>query len=216
MSADVVETAPLRILVAEDDAVSRHMLHATLARWGYDVVVTCDGLQALEELRQESAPPLAILDWMMPGLDGVEVCRQVRAAPAAQPSYLILLTAKGQKDEIIAGLEAGADDYVLKPFDRGELKARIQVGIRTLGLQQALAQRVRELEEALSQIEVLRGILPICSYCKKVRDDQNYWQQVEAYISAHSEAKFSHCICPGCYEEIVKPELEALKRQAVR
>lgn len=202
----------MRILIAEDDAVSRHVLQATLSKWQHDVVVTSDGAQALACLSRDDRPSLAVLDWMMPGVDGLQVCRAVRAAETNRPLYLILLTAKGQKDDIVAGLDAGADDYVLKPFDHAELRARIQVGVRTLALQQALADRVRELEVALNQIEVLRGILPICSYCKKVRDDQNYWQQVESYISAHSEARFSHCICPDCYSEVVEPELAALPR----
>jgi DNA-binding response OmpR family regulator len=203
----------MRILIAEDDAVSRHVLQATLTRWRHEVVVTTDGTQALELLRREDRPSLAILDWMMPGLDGVQVCQELRATPSGDAVYLILLTAKSQKDDIVAGLEAGADDYVLKPFDHAELRARIQVGVRTLALQQALADRVRELEVALAQIEILQGILPICSYCKKVRDDQNYWQQVESYISAHTEARFSHCICPDCYKEIVEPELAALRQE---
>jgi sigma-B regulation protein RsbU (phosphoserine phosphatase) len=200
----------MRILIAEDDAVSRHVLQATLSKWRYEVVVTTDGTQALEILRREDRPSLAILDWMMPGLDGVQVCQEVRATPTGHALYLILLTAKSQKDDIVAGLEAGADDYVRKPFDHAELRARIQVGIRTLALQQALADRVRELEVALAQIEVLQGILPICSYCKKVRDDQNYWQQVDAYISAHSGTRFSHSICPCCYADVVAPALERL------
>jgi phosphoserine phosphatase RsbU/P len=203
----------VRILIAEDDAVSRHVLQATLTKWRHEVVVTTDGTQALELLRRDDRPSLAILDWMMPGLDGVQVCREARATPTGHGVYLILLTAKSQKDDVVAGLEAGADDYVLKPFDHAELRARIQVGIRTLALHQALGDRVRELEAAMAQIEVLQGILPICSYCKKVRDDQDYWQQVESYISAHSEARFSHCICPDCFQEIVEPELAALRRE---
>jgi DNA-binding response OmpR family regulator len=186
------------------------VLAATLTAWGHDVVTAATGTQAWELLQQEQQPLLAILDWMMPGLTGVEVCRRLRALPAAPPVYLILLTARANKVDIVAGLDAGADDYVLKPFDHAELQARIRVGIRTLALQQTLADRVRELEDAHSQIEVLQGILPICSYCKKVRDDQNYWQQVESYISAHSPAKFSHCVCPSCYQQIVEPELAEL------
>ncbi len=125
--------------------------------------------------------------------------------------YIILLTAKGRKEDIVQGLTAGADDYIIKPFDRSELKARINVGERILRLQAELAARVKELELALANVKLLQGLLPICCYCKRIRNDQNYWQQVDAYISDHSEAQFTHGICPECRDKIVKPELERLK-----
>jgi DNA-binding response OmpR family regulator len=153
---------------------------------------------------------------MMPGLDGVQLCQKVRADPKTEPIYVILLSSRDTKASIIEGLEAGADDYLAKPFDRDELQARIRVGVRTIELRQRLAERIRQHEEALSQINLLQGILPICSYCKKVRDDQNYWQQVESYVSTHSEARFSHSICPDCYESVVIPELAQLQRQGQR
>ncbi len=145
---------------------------------------------------------------MMPGRDGVEVCRLIRIREEAAPTYIILLTAKGRREDTVTGLEAGANDYVLKPFDQEELRARVQVGARMMELQGLLADPVRELERALSKVKLLSGLLPICSYCKKVRDDRNYWQQVEGYIGQRSEAEFSHSICPGCYETIVRPQLE--------
>jgi sigma-B regulation protein RsbU (phosphoserine phosphatase) len=202
----------MKVLIAEDDPVSRRLLEATLARWGYEVVAAADGTEAWRVLGGADAPPLAILDWMMPGMDGVEVCRRVRARTTPTPRYLILLTAKGQRDDVVAGLEAGADDYVTKPFDRAELCARVAVGVRIVELQQALADRVRALEEALAQVKHLRGMLPICAYCKKIRADQDYWQQVETYVAAHSEMQFSHGICPTCYEAVVKPQLDQLRR----
>lgn len=203
----------MRVLIAEDDPISRRLLEATLTRWGYGVVVTADGTEAWEALRRGDAPSLVILDWMMPGMDGPEVCREARAIPRATPPYIILLTAKGRREDIVAGLEAGANDYITKPFDREELRARVAVGVRVLGLQQSLLERVRALEEALAQIKQLRGLLPICAYCKRIRDDRNYWQQVEGYISAHSTAQFSHSICPDCYERVVRPELDKLRRE---
>jgi DNA-binding response OmpR family regulator len=192
--------------------VSRRLLEETLIKWGYEVVVTSDGFAAWEALQSSDPPALAILDWMMPGLDGIQVCRKVRGTPTSTPPYLILLTAKGRREDIITGLQAGANDYVTKPFDRAELQARLQVGVRIVELQQSLADRVIELEEALARVKQLQGLLPICAYCKKIRDDQNYWQQVENYISEHSEAQFSHSICPECYERLVRPELDALRR----
>lgn len=201
----------MRILIAEDDAVSRRVLEATLVKWGYEVIVTTDGQQALDALKQPDAPSLAVLDWMMPGLDGSEVCRRIREAIGGRLLYVLLLTAKGNKEDIVEGLTAGADDYVVKPFDRAELQARLNVGERILRLHAELAKRVKELELALSKVNLLQGLLPICCYCKKVRDDQNYWRQVEGYIAEHSEAQFTHAICPTCRENIVEPELERLR-----
>jgi DNA-binding response OmpR family regulator len=148
---------------------------------------------------------------MMPGLDGVEVCRRVRAGESPTPPYVILLTAKTRREDIVEGLSAGADDFVRKPFDRAELRARIQVGVRVLALQHKLAERVRDLEAALQRVRQLQGLLPICSYCKRIRDDRNYWQQVEEYVTAHSEAQFSHGICPDCYERVLGPQLRAMR-----
>jgi CheY-like chemotaxis protein len=201
----------VRILIAEDEPVSRRLLERTLTGWGHEVVVTRDGAQAWAALQEKGAPTFAILDWMMPGMDGVEVCRRVRQRQTSTPAYVVLLTAKGGKADIVEGLIAGANDYVTKPFDRAELRARVQVGVTVVELQQKLAERVIELEEALAHVKLLQGILPICSYCKHVRDDRNYWQSVECYISEHSEAKFSHSICPNCYEAVVKPQLDEMR-----
>jgi sigma-B regulation protein RsbU (phosphoserine phosphatase) len=201
----------VRVLIAEDDAVSRRLLEAMLVKRGYEVVVTRDGAEALEVLQGPDAPSLAILDWMMPGMDGPAVCSALRRSDGGRLRYVILLTAKGGKEDVVAGLEAGADDYLVKPFDGGELLARIRVGERILRLQAELAARVVELERALAEVKQLQGLLPICCYCKRVRDDQNYWQEVETYIGNHSEARFSHGICPDCRRKIVEPELAALR-----
>jgi CheY-like chemotaxis protein len=199
--------APTKVLIADDDAISARVLEGTLRQWGHDVIVTRDGQAAWEALQAEDAPKLAILDWMMPGLEGPEVCRRTRALARVVPTYLILLTAKGRSDDVVAGLESGADDYVTKPFDRAELRSRLRVGERVVALQQGLADRVKDLEAALAQVKQLKGLLPICAYCMKVRDDQNYWQRVETYITAHSNARFSHGICPQCWRDVVEPEL---------
>ena len=198
----------MRILIAEDDIVSRRLLETTVKRWGYSVLVADDGEEAWQHLQNQEFPMLAILDWMMPGMDGLEVCRLARSRNARHPLYIILLTARGRREDVVAGLQSGADDYLTKPFDQEELRARLQVGVRLMELQQSLAERVRELEAALSKVKQLQGLLPICSYCKKIRTDQNYWQQVETYLGQHSEAQFSHSICPDCYENIVTPEIK--------
>jgi sigma-B regulation protein RsbU (phosphoserine phosphatase) len=198
----------MKVLIAEDDAVSRRLLEATLNKLGYEVVLASDGAEAWAVLQREDSPSLAILDWMMPQIDGVEICRRVRNLPTATPPYLVLLTAKNEKTDVVVGLDAGANDYLTKPFDRSELRARIQVGTHVLELQKALVGRVRELEDALSQVKQLQGLLPICSYCKKIRDEQNYWQRVENYLSAHAQVVFSHGICPDCYRTVVQPKLD--------
>ncbi len=194
----------MRILIAEDDPVSRHLLHATLSKWGDEVVVTADGEEAWEALQVPSPPPLLILDWLMPKIDGVEICRRVRVSPALRTAHIILLTSRSSKEEVIQGLEAGADDYVTKPFDPGELHARVKVGSRIVQLQLDLAERLKNLQEALQQVKQLRGLLPICSYCKKIRDDHNYWHAVETYVTQHADVRFSHGICPECIEKLRK------------
>jgi sigma-B regulation protein RsbU (phosphoserine phosphatase) len=198
----------MRILVAEDDAVSRRALELTLKQWGYEVLLAGDGAEAWQVLQEKEIPELAIVDWMMPALDGLELCRKVRQSPQTTPLYIILLTARHSKDDVIQGLDAGADDYITKPFDRNELLARVKVGRRVVGFQTSLAKRAQELADLLARMKRLQGLLPICSYCKRIRDDQNYWQQVESYVSEHSEAEFSHGICPDCYDRVVKPKFE--------
>jgi CheY-like chemotaxis protein len=200
----------MKVLIAEDDPISRRVLAATLDKFGYEVVIAADGAEAWSAFQSADAPPLAILDWMMPEIDGVELCLRVRALPTATPPYLILLTARSSKEDVVRGLDAGANDYLTKPFDRAELRARIQVGTYVLELQENLAAQVRELEATLSQVKQLQGLLPICSYCKKIRDEQDYWHRVESYFSEHTEVKFSHGICPACYTDVVQPQIDRM------
>ena len=171
----------MKILIAEDDPVSRCFLEVTLIKWGFNVITTCDGNQAWEAFQRE-LPTIAVLDWMMPGIDGAEVCRRVRAIETNKPAYLILLTAKSEKQDVVAGLCAGADDYITKPFNRHELHARIKVGIRVAELQTTVVDRVVELELALSRVKQLQGLLPIC-----------------------------HGICPDCYDSLVQPQMQRLE-----
>lgn len=203
------EPAGTDLLIAEDELVSRRALEATLQKWGHRVRVASDGTAAWEALQGPDLPALAILDWMMPGMDGIQLCRRIREAPRTKGVYVILLTARNGKEAVLEGLDSGADDFITKPFDRDELRARLNVGLRVASLQQSLAARVAELEQALQNVKNLQGLLPICCYCKKIRDDSNYWQRVEEYIAHHSEARFSHGICPDCFEQIVKKEMQA-------
>ena len=193
-----------RILVAEDHYVSRHLLERNLQNWGFEVVTAQDGEAAAEILASPEAPAIAILDWMMPRMDGVEVCKRMRQDRNRPYIYLVLLTAKSQKDEIAAGLDAGADDYVIKPFDPDELRARLKVGQRVVELERALDRRVEDLQTALNDVKKLKSLLPICMYCKSVRDDKDYWRQIDEYIYTETGTDFSHGICPACMEKINK------------
>jgi putative two-component system response regulator len=125
----------MKILIAEDNHLYRLALQATLTEWGYEVIAVSDGSAALAVLERADAPKVAILDWMMPGLEGVEVCRKVRALRKPEPPYLIVLTSRDGKENIVTALESGADDHIAKPFDRAELNARLRVGLRIVGLQ---------------------------------------------------------------------------------
>jgi len=147
-----------RILVAEDDPVSRRMLESLLGKWGYEVESASDGLEALQLLERVDAPPLAILDWMMPGLEGPQVCRRLREDSERRYVYVLLLTVRSQKGDLLRGLESGADDYLTKPFDEQELRARLSVGRRILDLQKNLIEAREELRFNATH-DVLTGIV---------------------------------------------------------
>lgn len=193
-----------RVLVADDDATLRYGLSVQLQRWGYEPVVCEDGAAAREVLRSGAPPRLAILDWSMPGVDGITLCHEIRSTPALSTIYVVLLTARDTLDEMVSGLERGADEYIVKPFEWEVLRARLNTGARISMLQQNLARRVEELQTALATVKQLSGLLPICAYCKRIRRDDNYWQQLETYIAEHSEADFSHGVCPPCLEKAKK------------
>ena len=201
----------MQILIAEDDRVTGEILARTLRRWNYESSIVHDGEQAWDRLRSATEPTLAILDWMMPKMDGPDICRRVRDDLTLAHMYLLLVTARESRADVVAGLDAGADDYIIKPFDPDELRARVAVGFRILALQQRLAERVAELQTALSNVKQLRGLLPICSYCKRIRGDDQYWQQVEGYVAEHSDAQFSHGICPTCYATL-SAEIDEMAR----
>ena len=148
----------MRILIAEDDATSRLLLMRVLESWGYEVEITRDGAEAWRTLRDPEGPRLAILDWMMPEMDGVEVCSRVRALETMQPPYIILLTARGEQDSVVEGLQAGADDYLSKPYDAAELHARVEAGRRIVELNERLLEMKREVEEQ-ARTDALTGIL---------------------------------------------------------
>ena len=201
----------LQVLVADDEPVSRTVVGAMLKKAGFVVQYAPDGAQAWQRLQSPNPPSLALLDWEMPGLQGPEVVEKIRGSQSQAPTYVILLTSRDTSADIVSGLRAGADDYVTKPANEDELIARVNVGARVVRLQQALADRVRSLEEALANVKALQTLLPMCAYCKSIRNDQNYWQKVETYFSQHSGVSFTHSYCPSCYDRYVLPELERLE-----
>ncbi len=189
----------MRIVIADDDIVLRQALTVRLPQWGYEPVACVDGGEARSILFGDSAPPIAILDWNMPCVDGLKLCTELRSNPRTAPIYVIMLTGKNTKDDVVAGLDGGVDEYLVKPFDWRELRARVANGARIAALQQSLTARVDELQDALSNVRRLSGLLPMCSYCKRIRDDDDYWQKLEAYLSTHTDAEITHGICPDCF-----------------
>jgi len=190
----------MHALIADDDVVNATVLEAALGRLGVETLIAYDGADAWDTVRR-TGPSLAVVDWMMPKLDGLELCRRIREAPEHAHMYVILLTGRQEQDDVVEGLHAGADDYLVKPFDARELGARVRTGLRILSLQRQLKEQIEALRRTLANVKHLKGLLPICSYCKRIRKDQDYWQQLEGYISEHSDAQFSHGICPGCLHQ---------------
>ena len=203
--------APTRVLVAEDDDKTRVALVFLLQRHGYDVAVVNDGQAALDILLGDSPPHIALLDWEMPRLDGLHVCIGIRTVPARHYTYIVMLTAHDQASDVLAAFAAGVDDFLSKPVDSAQLLARLRCGERVLALEQRGVARVAELEKALAEVHQLQGLLPICSYCKKVRDGSDYWHEIEAYIHQHTGTDFSHGVCPECMAAVVEPQLQALQ-----
>ena len=201
----------MKILVAEDNLAAQFMLKKVLGKLGHDLLITGDGCRACEIMLKKNAPKLAILDWVMPGMDGTEVCRKIRATEVSNSAYLILLTVRDTAADIVKGLKAGANDYIVKPYNIEELQVRVGVGCRVVEMQAIMTRQIHELQSAMEQVKTLRGLLPLCVYCKKIRNDQKYWQELEGYISDHTDASFSHGICPDCFAKYVQPDLEKKK-----
>ncbi len=189
------------VLIADDDAISLQMLQALLPKWGFASISACDGNKAWRVLSEPDAPRIAILDWNMPGIDGVEVCRRVRNVLRDDTVYLMLLTAREAKADIVTALDAGANDYLTKPFNSDELCARLRVGQRMVELQQMLKLRVADLQAALAQIHRLEGLLPMCAKCRRIRDQESTWMPLESYLHRYSDARITHGLCPECLKE---------------
>lgn len=239
----------MKILTVDDDYVSRRKLEMAVQSLGYETLSASHGLEGWNVWEHER-PRIVITDWLMPGIDGIELCKKIRKAEKGGYTYIIMLTIKKGMQSVIDGMDAGVDDFISKPFQKEELAARIKAGERILGIEskliKALSDLTMEIEErkrtedelakqrdylirtvqefkraketkrelifklrsALSAVNQLSGLLPICSHCKKIRDDKGSWKNLEEYIVHHSGAQFSHGVCPNCmkeyYPEVVK------------
>jgi phosphoserine phosphatase RsbU/P len=186
----------MRILIAEDDPDTRDFLTLMLTKAGHEVHTRPDGEMAWQAMKREHYPVL-LADCMMPHLDGFELVQKIRMAERPY-TYIIMLTAYGGRENYLKGMNAGADDFLTKPCDFDELRARI-----------AVAQRILSLT---AEVQQLSGLLPICTYCKKIREESSEWIPIEVYVARRTDASFSHGICPDCFTERVRPELERVKR----
>jgi sigma-B regulation protein RsbU (phosphoserine phosphatase) len=176
----------MKILIAEDDYVSEKILQLTLEREGHEVTVARNGRDAWKSF-DENPVRVVVSDWMMPGLDGLELAQHIRQRRGTDYTYVILLTAlQTGKENLRKAMDAGVDDFLSKPLDREVITMRLRVAERIL--------------EYTRQIRLLKELLPICMYCKRIRDDSDYWQQIENYIHAHTGSSFSHGVCPDCYQ----------------
>ena len=191
----------MRVLVADDERVNRQILQVALSGCGHEVLLACDGQEAWNALCDNPDVRVLLLDWRMPNLHGLALCKRIRETPQFTNTYILIVTAMDSREDILAGLAAGANDYVTKPFDAAILRARVEVGVRVVSLYTALEDRVRELEEAQAHVKTLQGILPICMHCHSIRSDDQSWQKLDSYIRDHTEVELSHGLCPECLEK---------------
>ena len=187
-------------ILAVDDDPGNIKIMTTALKNEYDIITALNGHDAIDQLK-EHKPDLILLDVMMPDLSGFDVCRIIKSDVAFEDIPVIFLTAMDTCEAQLQGLELGGIDYIAKPVNLDLLKIRVRNHIALKVHRDLLKQKNEELEAALARVKQLEGIIPICSYCKKIRDDQKNWHQLETYITNNSEAMFSHGICPNCYEE---------------
>jgi len=180
----------MKILIAEDDAIAAKVLRATLEKFGHEIVVATSGAEAWKTFDAEPFR-VVVSDWMMPDMDGLEFCERVRNRPETPYTYFILLTAGlTGADNYSLAMASGVDDFLTKPFDREIIRTRLYVAERIL--------------RYATEIRQLKDMIPICSYCYKVRNGEEYWERVETYIRERTGSRFSHGICPECYDDQVK------------
>ncbi len=203
------------ILVVDDNTDNLRLLAGILGEQQYQVRLARNGSYALATIHKQ-APDLVLLDIMMPEMDGFEVCRRLKADEQTAGIPIIFISALGEIDEKVRAFSYGAVDYITKPFQVEEVLARVKMHLKMMYMQKSLALKNAQLEDALDQIQILQGIIPICARCKKIRDDQGIWNQIEKYIEAHSEAFFSHGLCPECSHAMYKDQEWYRKKHGIK
>ena len=184
----------MKVLIAEDDPVASRMLEAALLKLRHEPVRAADGAGAWELLQAQQVR-VVVSDWQMPRLDGLELCRRIRARKGEYVYFILLTQMEASEKNLAAATEAGVDDFLGKPVDYNQLWMRLRVAERILRF--------------TTEVEQLESFLPICGYCKKVRDDRNYWQQIELYVNQRTGTNFSHGVCPECYDRVLVPQMRA-------
>lgn len=186
----------MKILIAEDELISSEILVNTLEHQGHDVTACVDGEEAWATYLKVPHQ-IIVSDWLMPKIDGLDLCRRVRTHPNPDYTYFILLTGNIRADAYQQAMDAGVDDFLTKPLDHDQIRMRLRV-----------AQRILLHTQHISRLE---DMLPICAYCKKVRKEKGYWQQVERYIAERTGTATSHGVCPDCFENVVLPQFEQIE-----
>lgn len=192
---------PAKVLVVDDNAANIDVMLTFLEGDGYDLSVATSGEMALK-IARHSLPDLILMDIMMPGMDGLETCRELKADSATAQIPIIFVTAKKEVEDIVKGFRSGGVDYISKPFRQEEMQSRVSTHIRLRKMMLAQERLIKQLNNALAEVNTLQGLLPICSYCKNIRNEEGEWQKLEKYIREHSEANFSHGICDKCFKKI--------------
>lgn len=207
------------VLVTDDSPDILLLSTSILRRAGYRVLEASTGKECLDAVYAHH-PDLVVLDVILPDTTGIDVCRQIKNDARSEDIFVILASGIQISSEYQAeGLDIGADGYIVRPISNREFLARVQAGERIKRAEDALREKEREqeelvsqLKEALAEIKTLKGFIPICALCKKIRDDEGYWNQLEAYISKHTDAKFTHCLCPECVEKY-RAEMKNLSKK---
>jgi sigma-B regulation protein RsbU (phosphoserine phosphatase) len=190
----------MKILTVEDDPITQLLLESALHGLGHEVVACADGASAWEQLEDRSIR-IVVSDWQLPGISGLELCRRIRERGGDYVSFILVTQLPPSDENVDAAIVAGVDEFLAKPINLSELKLRLHAAARTLNL--------------TAQVQQLESFIPICAHCKNVRDDKNYWQQIESYINTRLGTRFSHGICPACYEKVMLPQLQELDRSSI-